>query len=83
MNPEISGVCPCQYGRDGVEGTNLFPEIFLPQRDSKQGQKNTKECVVRDLHIVQDNGDNDALRLIIMMMFMTVMRAMMISADVY
>lgn len=52
-----------------MEGTNLFPEIFLLQRDSSQVQKNTKHYVGRDLLIVQDagygnnNSDDDNLGL--------------------
>lgn len=47
-------------------GHQLFPETFLLQRDSNQVQKNTKDCVGRDLLIVQNaayrNSDFDDLR---------------------
>lgn len=39
-------------GMDG--GYQLFPETFLLQRDSNQVRKNTKDCVGRDLLIVQN-----------------------------
>lgn len=75
----LKSVRPCQGGRDRVQGTNLIPVTFLPQRDSNEGL-NAKGSVGTDFLTVQQapygktNGDDSDVRLMMMLTLMTVLR---------